>query len=65
MRERGIVPELEVFDLGMVDYANYLIERGVLRKPFYFNTLLGSLGKPGATPFNLATVVRALLAGAT
>ena len=65
MRERGIVPELEVFDLGMVDYARYLIERGVLREPFYFNILLGSLGTLSATPFNLATVVRALPPGAT
>ena len=31
MRDRGIVPELEVFDFGMLDYAKYLIERGVLR----------------------------------
>lgn len=65
MRERGIVPELEVFDLGMVDYAGYLIERGVLREPFYFNILLGSLGTLSATPFNLATVVRSLPPGAT
>jgi uncharacterized protein (DUF849 family) len=27
MRERGIVPELEIFDFGMLDYAHYLIER--------------------------------------
>jgi uncharacterized protein (DUF849 family) len=65
MRERGIVPELEVFDLGMVDYAHYLIEHGVLHPPFHFNLLLGSLGALGATPFNLATLVRALPTGAT
>ena len=38
MRERGIVPELEVFDFGMLDYAHYLIERddpapALLRQP--------------------------------
>lgn len=65
MHERGIVPELEIFDLGMVDYATYLIDRGVLREPFYFNILLGSLGTLSATPFNLATVVRSLPAAAT
>jgi 3-keto-5-aminohexanoate cleavage enzyme len=65
MRERDIVPELEVFDLGMIDYAKYLIERGVLREPFYFNILLGSLGTLGATPFTLATAVMSLPAGAT
>jgi hypothetical protein len=28
MSERGIVPELEVFDFGMVDYAKTLLDRG-------------------------------------
>lgn len=65
MRERGIVPELEIFDFGMIDYAKYLIARKVLREPFYFNILLGSLGTASATPFNLATAVMALPAGAT
>jgi uncharacterized protein (DUF849 family) len=65
MNERGILPELEVFDLGMVDYAKYLISRGVLREPFYFNLLLGSLGTLSATPFHLATMVMSLPAGAT
>lgn len=60
MFERGICPELEVFDAGMVDYARYLIDKQVLRKPFYFNLLLGSLGTLSATPFNLATLTRAL-----
>lgn len=65
MHERGIVPELEVFDLGMVDYATYLLERGVLHPPLYFNLLLGSLGTVSATPFNLALLARALPPGAT
>jgi uncharacterized protein (DUF849 family) len=65
MRERGIVPELEVFDYGMVDYAKYLIERGVLREPFYFNLLLGSLGTVSATPLNLASIVAGLPSGST
>jgi uncharacterized protein (DUF849 family) len=65
MRERGIVPELEVFDVGMLDYARYLIERGVLRKPFYFNFLLGSLGTLAATPLHLAQLAAAVPSGAT
>lgn len=63
MLERGITPELEVFDLGMLDYAKYLIGKGVLRPPFYFNLLLGSLGSLNATPFNLATLVLSLPEG--
>jgi uncharacterized protein (DUF849 family) len=65
MTERGIVPELEVFDFGMVDYAKYLLGRGVLREPLYFNLLLGSLGTLAATPLNLASLVQALPEGAT
>ncbi len=60
MSENAIVPEWEVFDLGMIDYAHYLIKKGVLHKPYYCNIFLGSLGTISATPFNLATMVRAL-----
>ena len=60
MNERDIVPELEVFDSGMLDYAKYLIDRKVLKEPFYFNLLLGSLGTMSATPFNLASLVMSL-----
>ncbi len=65
MRAREILPELEVFDAGMVDYAKYLIERGVVGGPIYLNLLLGSLGTLSATPLNLAFLVQALPAGAT
>ncbi len=60
MQDRGIVPELEIFDLGMIDYANYLIEKKVLRKPFYFNIFLGSLGASSSKPFHLANMVTSL-----
>jgi uncharacterized protein (DUF849 family) len=65
MFERGIVPELEIFDLGMVDYAKFLLERGVLRPPLYFNLLLGSLGTLSATPLHLALLEQALPLGST
>jgi 3-keto-5-aminohexanoate cleavage enzyme len=65
MRERGIVPELELFDLGMLDYAKYLIEKRVLAGPHYFNLLLGSLGTLNATPLHLALLTNALPAGST
>jgi 3-keto-5-aminohexanoate cleavage enzyme len=65
MQERGIIPELEIFDFGMVDYAKYLLEREVLQPPLYFNLILGSLGTLSATPFNLAAVVASLPSGST
>jgi uncharacterized protein (DUF849 family) len=65
MSERGITPELEVFDLGMADYLVYLVEREILKPPLYVNVLLGSLGTLAASAFNLAAVVRALPAETT
>ena len=65
MVERGIVPELEIFDLGMIDYARYLIRQGVLHPPFYFNLLLGSLGTLSASALNLALLVNSLPEGST
>jgi uncharacterized protein (DUF849 family) len=65
MRNRGIVPEWEVFDFGMLDYGAYLRERGLLGDPVYVNLLLGSLGTIAATPLNLALMVERLPAGAT
>ncbi len=65
MQARGIVPEWECFELGMVEYAEYLVSHDVLRPPFYCNLLLGSLGTLRATPLNLAAMVRALPPGVT
>jgi uncharacterized protein (DUF849 family) len=65
MQECGIVPELEIFDAGMLDYAEYLRGRGLLGGPTYANILLGSLGALAATPFNLALLVERLPPGAT
>src|SRR5689334_2683465 len=64
MAERGIIPELEIFDFGMLDYAHYLIGRGILKPPFVFNLLLGSLGTLAATALNLALLVERLPANA-
>ncbi|MEI8338999.1 MAG: 3-keto-5-aminohexanoate cleavage protein [bacterium] len=45
MQEKGIKPELEVFEPGMLHKANYLIEKGIIKDSHpYFNILLGSLG---------------------
>jgi uncharacterized protein (DUF849 family) len=64
MHEAGIVPELEIFDMGMLDYAHYLIGRNILRPPYVCNLLLGSLGTLMATPLNLALLVERLPPGA-
>ena len=43
MKEKGIVPELEAFDIGMVNFAKYLIKKKLLEPPYYFNLLLGNI----------------------
>lgn len=43
MLQKGIVPELEIFDLGMVNYAKYLVEKGLLKPPHYANVFLGNI----------------------
>lgn len=60
MNEKGIVPELEAFDLGMISYSKYLIEKGILKPPYYYNLFLGSLGTLEATPFNLIAMLQNL-----
>ena len=60
MLERGIKPELEVFDAGMVNYAHYLIAKGALEPPFYFNILLGNLAGAQAAPAQLAAILAEL-----
>jgi len=42
MKVKGVLPELEVFDLGMVNYAKYLISKELLQGPYYFNLLFGN-----------------------
>jgi uncharacterized protein (DUF849 family) len=44
MREKGIMPELEVFEPGMINYGAYLLRKSILLRPCWFNLLFGSLG---------------------
>jgi 3-keto-5-aminohexanoate cleavage enzyme len=43
MENFGVLPELEIFDLGMVNYAKYLLSRGHIRAPLYANVFLGNI----------------------
>jgi len=43
MRRRNILPELEAFDAGMINYAKYLERKGLLEPPHYFNLILGNV----------------------
>jgi len=41
MKERGIKPELEVFDKGMIDIALRIDAKGLLEHPLHFDFVLG------------------------
>ncbi len=43
MKEKGILPELEAFDMGMINYAKYLEKKDLIKSPYYFNLLLGNI----------------------
>jgi uncharacterized protein (DUF849 family) len=60
MRERGIKPELEVFDLGMMNVAHYLVSKGHLEPPYYFNFILGNLASAQVDPLHLGILLREL-----
>lgn len=42
MQERSIVPEIECFDTGMLNYAKNLIDKQILKPPHYFNFIFGN-----------------------
>jgi len=48
MREGGVKPELECFDLGQVSNAEPLLAMGALKRPLQYSFILGVLG--GAPP---------------
>ncbi|MBD0379947.1 3-keto-5-aminohexanoate cleavage protein [Paenibacillus sp. WST5] len=60
MTEKGIKPELEIFDLGMVNFANYLIRKGILEPPYYFNILLGNIASAQATLMHAGIIISEL-----
>lgn len=43
MKAKGIVPELEVFDVGMINFGNYLVNKDHLVPPLYYNLLFGNI----------------------
>lgn len=65
MRENNIMPELEAFDMGMINYAFYLQRKGLLPLQCYINLLLGSLGSMPGRVLDLTSLVRELPQGWT
>jgi len=60
MMEKGIKAELEAFDLGMINYSKYLIQKGLLLPPYYFNLILGNIACAQADILHLALLINEL-----
>jgi len=63
MARNGIMPELEIFEPGFINYAIYLHQKGILKAPLHFNMLLGSLGSVPAGLRDLTYLVDSLPPG--
>lgn len=63
--ERGIKPELEIFEAGMMTTAQRLVKKGLLKEPLHFDFVLGVPGALAGTPKNLFYLVEQLPPGAT
>ena len=56
----GIVPEIEIFDAGMLDEAMRLRNMGLITDPIHFDFVMGVPGGIGADPAHLVHLVRCL-----
>lgn len=57
MRDYGVVPELECFDLGMINYGLYMIKKGIIEGPYYWNLLFGNIAGFQANFLHIGTAI--------
>jgi 3-keto-5-aminohexanoate cleavage enzyme len=60
LRARGLVPECEVYDAGMLDTLRWLLEKGHLAAPYHVQFVLGVPGGMAASERNLRFLVEGL-----
>ncbi len=53
MQEKGVKPEIEVFDPGMIYNAQYLLKKGFIQAPLHFQFCMGVAGGIKASVKNL------------
>ena len=63
LKDRGIKPEIEVFDKGMVDIALRMNKKGFIESPMHFNFVLGL--QMAATMRDLVFISESIPAGST
>ena len=60
MKEKGIKPELEAFDLGMINYSKYLIKKKIITPPYYFNLIFGNIACAQANLLSVGLMINEL-----
>lgn len=65
MRRLGIRPELEIFDVAMLEFSLWLLRKGEIDAPPHYDFVLGGRGFLQATEANLDFLIAKLPRGAT
>ncbi len=60
MKEQGVKPELEVFDLGMVNFMKYMERNKIIEGVKFVNILLGNINTARADIRDLSLIVSSL-----
>jgi 3-keto-5-aminohexanoate cleavage enzyme len=63
MQDYGVNPELEVFDMGMIHYGQFLMHKGFLKPPFYWNIIAGNVAGMQSNLLELGMAVNQLPEG--
>jgi 3-keto-5-aminohexanoate cleavage enzyme len=63
MLDHGVKPEIEIFDLGMLNVLGYLQARSLIRPPIYANLLLGNIASAQADFLEIGTMISKLPQG--
>ncbi|HPA20004.1 MAG TPA: 3-keto-5-aminohexanoate cleavage protein [Verrucomicrobiae bacterium] len=63
MRDRLVLPEIEIFDSGMINAVRYFERKGLLRAPHYANIIHGNLYSAQADLLHAGCLVRDLPPG--
>jgi uncharacterized protein (DUF849 family) len=64
MRELGVRPEMEIFDMGNIEQSKILLAEGLLDEPLYYQLCLGIIGNAPATPESMMALRDMLPPGA-
>ncbi|HED24437.1 MAG TPA: 3-keto-5-aminohexanoate cleavage protein, partial [Firmicutes bacterium] len=65
MKEHGVKPEIEVFEVGMINNALQLVKKGLISGPLHFDFVMGVPGGIPASLKNLLHLVESIPPGST